>query len=336
MNANKIKNAVIFKEVTLTMKHNKTILVITIFNALLALAGLVVVGAFALSAAAVSAISYTAILWIYIGFVAAECLIIAFVVPALTAGTISGERERQTLEVLLTTKMSTWQIIWGKYISAILSVVLVIISAIPFMALVFIYGGIALWQMLAIAGIIILAAMYMAAFGIWFSTLTKKTLTATVLSYLWMVILLSLSIGLPIAMCSSLSATNYLIYYNSNYVTTPDMLPVAPPLMLMYVNPLVTIFDAIGHIIGYTIDGETFKGMYQIVSALDIPGYKVLAVGFRFWTPISLMVQMAIAYGFLAWSANLLNPLRGNRAHLKQTKKAMKRMEKQSEAKSEK
>ena len=37
--------------------------------------------------------------------------------PAMTAGTISGERERQTLDLLLMTKMSSLSIVIGKLLS---------------------------------------------------------------------------------------------------------------------------------------------------------------------------------------------------------------------------
>jgi len=37
--------------------------------------------------------------------------------PVFSAGTITSERERQTLELLLTTTVSPWQILWGKFLS---------------------------------------------------------------------------------------------------------------------------------------------------------------------------------------------------------------------------
>src|SRR5690606_29751615 len=48
----------------------------------------------------------------------AQLGLLAFVVPGLTAGVISGERERQTLNVLLTTELSPLGIVVSKMISS--------------------------------------------------------------------------------------------------------------------------------------------------------------------------------------------------------------------------
>ena len=39
--------------------------------------------------------------------------------PVFSAGTVTSERERQTLELLLTTTLSPWQILWGKMLSSL-------------------------------------------------------------------------------------------------------------------------------------------------------------------------------------------------------------------------
>jgi ABC-type Na+ efflux pump permease subunit len=39
--------------------------------------------------------------------------------PVFAAGSITSERERQTLELLLTTTVSPWQILWGKLLSSL-------------------------------------------------------------------------------------------------------------------------------------------------------------------------------------------------------------------------
>jgi len=63
------------------------------------------------------------------------------IVPILTAGTISGERERQTLDIMLTTPKKPLSIVWGKMLSAISNYMIFIISSIPIMAIAFILGG---------------------------------------------------------------------------------------------------------------------------------------------------------------------------------------------------
>ena len=65
-----------------------------------------------------------------------------FIVPAVTASSISGERERQTLDLMLTTRMSAGQIVGGKLLSALSTLLLLILSSFPAVAMVFVYGGI--------------------------------------------------------------------------------------------------------------------------------------------------------------------------------------------------
>ncbi|MEZ6075012.1 MAG: ABC transporter permease subunit [Pirellulaceae bacterium] len=39
------------------------------------------------------------------------------VAPVFSAGALTSERERQTLELLLTTQLQPWQILWGKLLA---------------------------------------------------------------------------------------------------------------------------------------------------------------------------------------------------------------------------
>ena len=72
-----------------------------------------------------------------------QTLMIAILAPASTAGTISGERERQTLDLLAVTPISSVAIVVGKLLSALTWVFVLITASIPVAALVFVYGGVA-------------------------------------------------------------------------------------------------------------------------------------------------------------------------------------------------
>ncbi len=52
----------------------------------------------------------------YISYV---CIFNILVGPVFTAGSVTSERERQTLDLLLTTVITPWQILWGKLISGL-------------------------------------------------------------------------------------------------------------------------------------------------------------------------------------------------------------------------
>ena len=80
---------------------------------------------------------------------AIEFILLMFIVPAVTAASISGERERQTLDLMLTTQMTAAQIVTGKLMGALSSLFVLILSSFPAVAMVFVYGGITWWDALS-------------------------------------------------------------------------------------------------------------------------------------------------------------------------------------------
>ena len=112
-----------------------------------------------------------------------QVALLAFITPALTAGAISGERERQTIDLLFVTRIPPFSIIWGKLLSSMSFVVLLLLLSIPIFSLVFLFGGIELDQMLYAFLVTGVTALTLGLVGIAFSTLFRRTLAATVASY---------------------------------------------------------------------------------------------------------------------------------------------------------
>ena len=72
-------------------------------------------------------IQYSSFMDLYEFVTSMEFLLLMFIVPAVTASSISGERERQTLDLMLTTRMSAGQIVGGKLLSALSTLLLLIL-----------------------------------------------------------------------------------------------------------------------------------------------------------------------------------------------------------------
>ena len=66
---------------------------------------------------------------------------VVFLAPSSTSGSISLEREKQTLELLIATPISSLAIVVGKLLSALVYVFLLIAASLPLMAVVFVYCG---------------------------------------------------------------------------------------------------------------------------------------------------------------------------------------------------
>lgn len=109
--------------------------------------------------------------------------LILFITPALTAGTISTEREKQTLNILLTTSQTSFQIIFGKMTSSIAFLLLMIVSGLPIYSLVFLYGGVSPSQLFFIFLFYMLTLLAIASIGVMFSTLIRKTIVAIIATY---------------------------------------------------------------------------------------------------------------------------------------------------------
>jgi ABC-type transport system involved in multi-copper enzyme maturation permease subunit len=118
------------------------------------------------------------------GLVTLELLMIFAVTPAVTAGAISGEQEKLTYEMLLATPLKPASILWGKLVSALSYVLLLLFAGVPLVSLVFIFGGVAPREMIKAAVLLVAIAVFVGVIGIFFSALLKRTGRATVVSYL--------------------------------------------------------------------------------------------------------------------------------------------------------
>ena len=95
--------------------------------------------------------------------------LILFITPGLTAGTISTEREKQTLNILLTTSQSSLQIILGKLSSSIAFLLLMLVAGLPIYSLVFLFGGISPGQLGLIFLFFFLTMLTVGSIGVMFS-----------------------------------------------------------------------------------------------------------------------------------------------------------------------
>ncbi|MCZ7553928.1 MAG: ABC transporter permease [Anaerolineales bacterium] len=116
--------------------------------------------------------------------------LIAAITPSITSGEISGERERQTYEMLMTTPLSPARILWGKLFASMGYVFLILFAAVPMASLIFIFGGINARDMIkALIALVVITVMF-GVIGLFYSTLLNRSGRATVLTYLTIGLLL--------------------------------------------------------------------------------------------------------------------------------------------------
>ena len=110
--------------------------------------------------------------------------LLVLVAPAMTAGSISGERERQTLDLLLVTNTGAVKLVLGKLLESFGFLALMVMCSLPMLSLVLITGGATFAQVLVSVAFLLLTALAALSVGLVCSSLFQRTVTASVMSYL--------------------------------------------------------------------------------------------------------------------------------------------------------
>lgn len=126
---------------------------------------------------------------LFISLTIVQMALVMFITPGVTAGVISGEREKQTLNILLTTTQTSTQIIIGKLLSSIAFLLLMLVAGLPIYSLVFLFGGVSPLQIIIIFLFYVVTLITIGSIGIFFSTITKRTAVAMISTYGTMIFL---------------------------------------------------------------------------------------------------------------------------------------------------
>ena len=117
-------------------------------------------------------------------FFLGQFFLVALVAPSFAAGSITGEKERKTYEMLLASPLRPSTILVGKLLSSLTYLVLLILSSLPLMILCFLLGGILLSEIARAYVILILAAGTFGLLSVACSCYFRRTSSALVVSYL--------------------------------------------------------------------------------------------------------------------------------------------------------
>ncbi|HYX50191.1 MAG TPA: ABC transporter permease subunit, partial [Ktedonobacteraceae bacterium] len=112
-----------------------------------------------------------------------QLFLIVFIAPAFTATAINGEKERQTFDLLLCSKLSAFSLLAGKLIAGLVNVLLLIVASIPLFSLVFFFGGVSPLQVLITLVIFIMTAIVVGTFSLCCSTLIHRSTASTAVAY---------------------------------------------------------------------------------------------------------------------------------------------------------
>lgn len=129
-------------------------------------------------------------------FFLGQFFLVALMAPSFAAGSITGEKERKTYEMLLASPLKPSTILIGKLLSSLSYLVILILSSLPLMILCFLLGGIMLSEITRAYLVLILAAGTFGLLSIACSSYFRRTSSALVVSYLVILPLAVACVGL--------------------------------------------------------------------------------------------------------------------------------------------
>lgn len=141
--------------------------------------------------------------------------IFLFLAPLITMRLFAEEKRHGTLSLLLLSDLSHWQIIWGKFISSLVTV-LFMLSTTGVVVVALAMSGYSNWPVVisSYVGIILSVTCYLAT-GIFASSLTKNQIIAALLSF-------AISMGIMLLVITTNATNNYIVSQIFFYLSTPS------------------------------------------------------------------------------------------------------------------
>lgn len=261
-------------------------LVLMVFNGILALVALLNMYSTLAQVRMTAEVQYTSFLDLYLFVSGLEFAMLIGIMPAITASSISGERERQTFELLMATRLTPAQIVLGKLAAALSTMTLLIVSSFPILAMMFVYGGVTARDIGLLLLCYVAAAWLAGSLGIFCSAVCRRTTTATVAAYAVMGMVILGTYGI-----------NEFVYYMSGMQTSGYLAVSAPSsggfLYLMLLNPASTFLLMISGLTGREQVSANVAGWF---------GNHGNGVVFSHWILFSIGIQVILA-GLLVMAA---------------------------------
>jgi ABC-type transport system involved in multi-copper enzyme maturation permease subunit len=248
---------IVGKDVRSRTRGWRPMLLLTFYLAVLALAVVAVLG---IAVAQTGTISPNLGQLLFGALAAGSVFLVAFIAPALTAGSVSGERERRTLDLLLVTRASPLGLATGKLAGAMLWVLYLLIASLPALGIVYLFGGVPVTTVIASLVVTISTALGYSALGLLLSALFRRTVVATVLAYGAVLIT---TVLLPIV-AASIGVTGLInsFYFPSGTgrlgtfgLDIPAFGWPPPSAWLTFFSPVLALVSVLGGLFGSTASG---------------------------------------------------------------------------------
>ena len=280
------QNPVYNREMRVSSRSMKLPLIIFLFNGILFLVTLLNMYSVIMQVKASASIQYSSFMELYEFVTSMEFILLMFIVPAVTASAISGERERQTLDLLL------------------------ILSSFPAVAMVFVYGGITWTDAFSLILCYVTVAFFAGSIGICFSAAFKRSTVSTVVTYGTLTAVVA---GTYFLNRFALSVSGMDLQRSAAYVLGESSAKASSGgfFYLFLLNPAVTFMAVIG--------GQAGRGtpLADIVSYFGIPENGFII---KHWIGFSILIQLAAGMALINRAIHFVEPIK----HKKTSRKGKK------------
>lgn len=105
-------------------------------------------------------------------------------VPGFCATSVSQEKDRKTIELLVSCSANPYTIVTGKFLNALVLTGVLILSAVPLLAMSFLFGGITVGHVIRFCCFLFFMTAFLSACVIYISCLMNSSLWSVITSYI--------------------------------------------------------------------------------------------------------------------------------------------------------
>lgn len=283
-------NPILAFSATRRMRTFRTMLIVLAYMAALLALALVILWPFTDSQVYLSSFSRSPMA--YLVLVVVQFGLLILIAPAMTSGTIAGERERQTLDLLLVTNTGSFRILMGKVLESFAVLALLIICGLPVMCLCLLTGGVTVVHILIGEVFLLAAAFACVSVGVFCSALFRSTAVSAVISYL-LLAAIGVVTALPVVFGYPQRITN-ILYDAPKYAALTAAGARAMIPFLLYLNPgfgLVSLAQGELHVLTDRIEGRERGRIYATWLMADRAGWIFIAIACAaFMLAVSLLL----------------------------------------------
>lgn len=304
-------NPILKKELVLGARSIKLPLALFFYSGLLSLIAVSTLASVSTTYEYYGSMNFETLTTVFMILACVQAVIICIIIPILTAGSIAGERERQTLDLMLTSPVSPWTIVMGKLLAAMSQVFLFVISSLPAMGIAFLYGGIQWRYLLIFLVAIMCVAFFCGAIGIWCSSVYKKTIVSVIMT---MAVELLFFVGPFLIVVADYALKAEQVMSSSGTYSISKIYIGWTPIVLL-LDPALGFADAL--LVAYT-GGSGVQAVLEMISSNIATGISTL---YPYWSLLSLGITVLWGFGFAALAARRIDQVRRKEKHMKIKKK---------------